>query len=63
MTKFFKNIKVNIIEEVSNEEVIDMMSRYPDVYEEVEDPSKVKKAEKNKAKNNKEAEAEAEAKK
>lgn len=63
MVKFFKNIKANIIEEVSNEEVIDMMSRYPDVYEEVEDPSKVKKAEKDKAKSNKEAEAEAGAKK
>ena len=63
MTKFFKNIKANIIEEVSNKEVIDMMSRYPDVYEEVEDPSKVKKAEKDKAKINKEAEAESEAKK
>lgn len=63
MAKFFKNIKADIIEEVSNEEVIDMMSRYPDVYEEVEDPSKVKKAEKNKAKSNKEVEAEAEAKK
>lgn len=57
MAKFFKNIKADIIEEVSNKEVIDMMSRYPDVYEEVEDPSKVKKAEKNKAKSNKEAEA------
>lgn len=57
MAKFFKNIKADIIEEVSNKEVIDMMSRYPDVYKEVEDPSKVKKAEKNKAKSNKEAEA------
>lgn len=57
MAKFFKNIKADIIEEVSNKEVIDMMSRYPDVYEEVENPSKVKKAEKNKAKSNKEAEA------
>lgn len=48
MSKFFKNIKVGTIEEVNNKDVIDMMSRYPEVYQEVEDPTKkpAEKAEK-----------------
>lgn len=40
MSKFFKNIKVGIIEEVNDKDVIDMMSRYPGVYQEIEDPTK-----------------------
>ena len=40
MSKFFKNIKVGIIEEVNDKDVIDMMSRYPEVYQEIEDPTK-----------------------
>jgi hypothetical protein len=43
MAKFFRNIRANLIEEVENESVIDEMSRYPEVYEEVEDPTKAKK--------------------
>lgn len=51
MAKFFRNKKAGIIEEVDNKDVIDMMSRYPDVYEEVDDPNKKPaKAEKAEAK-------------
>lgn len=58
MSKFFKNIKVGIIEEVNNKDVIDMMSRYPEVYQEVSDPTK-KPAEKAEKKAEKAEEAEA----
>lgn len=50
MAKFFKNIKANLIERVEDEGVIDMMSRYPEVYVEVDDPAKAKaKAQKEEA--------------
>lgn len=42
MAKFFKNIKVGIIEEVEDKGVIDMMTRHTETYVEVDDPAKKK---------------------
>ncbi len=51
MSKFFMNKKCGVIEEVSNKDVIDMMERFPETYEEVDDPNKKPaKAEKAEAK-------------
>lgn len=48
MAKFFKNIKVGIIEAVEDKDVIDMMTRHTETYLEVDDPTKkpAEKAEK-----------------
>lgn len=42
MAKFFKNIKVGIIEKVEDPGVIDMMTRHTETYVEVDDPAKKK---------------------
>ncbi len=48
MSKFFKNIKVGVIEEVEDKDVIDMMTRHTETYVEVDNPAKkpAEKAEK-----------------